>query len=254
MRTEILVNGRVLSIQDAHGTVTDDFDYPWVCVKGEQKAWHYRIPPSMKHTQDEYDELLEHIKMSEWHEEIQKMLQKMYPEGQLEYYEARIDRRADFMIPSRVFEVQYSDTSEDVLLGRTEDWNSIGYSVTWIVHTDLLRPIKYQPSNIWHGESIHTVAFPTKTLCKWFKPLELDAVVMTPQPLFLWGGHGTDRHDRPRLLIKKDANRYQEYVGEEYLYRFYDVEYKEEYRNYTVHGGVTDSWVHAFNAGGNRMY
>ena len=251
MRTQILVDGQVLSIEDAHGTVTDDFGYPWVCVKGEQKAWHYRVPPTMNHTQQEYDELLEQARvraeMSKWHKKMQQMMTKGYPSGKLEYYRPEIDRRADFMLGNRVWEFQYSDLAEDVIVGRTEDWNSLHFGVTWVLPTDLLSPIKYQPGIIWHGESISTADFPTKTLCKWFKPLELNAVVMSVQPLFQWGGH-------QRTSIRKDAKNFIPKTGEDALYRFYDASYNKQYKNYTVLGGVTFNWLPAFKAGRGRMY
>jgi len=258
MRTQILVDGQVLSIEDAHGTVTDDFGYSWVCVKGEEKAWHYRVPPTMSHTQQEYDEFLEQVRvqaqMSKWHKEMQQMMIKGYPNGKLEYYRPEIDRRADFMLGTRVWEFQYSDLTEDVIVGRTEDWNSLDFDVTWVLHTDLLSPIKYQPRLMWHGESISTANFPTKTLCKWFKPLELNAVVMSVQPLFQWGGHGTDRYDRPGLRIRSDAKDFIPKTGEDALYRFYNVSYNKEYKSYIVLGGVTFNWVHAFKAERGRMY
>lgn len=254
MRTQILVSGEVLSIQDAHGTVVDDFGYSWVCVKGEEKAWHFRVPPRMGHTQEEYDKFLEKAEMSAWHKDIQKMLQKMYPAGELEYFDSRIDRRADFKTGNRVFEVQYSDVNEDVILGKTRDWNSLGIHVTWILHTNLLSPVKYQPHTIWHGEQISTANFPTKTLCKWFKPLELNAVVMSVQPLFEWGGYRENSYGHPGITLRKDTRDYIENTGESALYRFYDAKYNEEYKNYTVSGGVTFNWAHAFNARGGRMY
>ena len=258
MRTEILVEGQVLSIEDAHGTVADDFGYSWVCVKGTQKAWHYRVPPTMGHTQQEYDELLEQVridaKMSEWHKEMQHMMTVIYPHGELEYYRSEIDRRADYRVGNRVWEFQYTDTDEDVIVGRTKDWTSLGFDVTWVLHTNLLSPIKYQPHIMWHGESISTANFPTKTLCKWFKPLELGAIVISVQPLFKWGGHGTDKYGYPGLDIRKDARDFVPRTGEDAIYRFYDAVYNKQRKNYIISGGVTFNWNSAFDAGHRRMY
>lgn len=253
MRTEVLTSGGALKIEDAHGTIVDDFGYSWVSVKGSQKAWHFRVPPNMRHTQEDYDRELAQAKytsqMSQWHIDTQNMLQKIWPEGIKEY---SIDgtRRADFLAQGfqighydslykeekTVFEAQYSDMSDDEPYERTKYWSEQGYMVTWILAPHILDEIKYYPKRIWHGESIHTANFPIKNLNKWLAPLQFPGTaILTTLPLFEWGFDAD---------IKKDARDYLGKEGEPCIYRFYKADYNEKYKNWTVLGGCTFNWYH----------
>ena len=250
MRTAILTNGQALHIEDANGTVLDDFGYSWVSVKGKQKAWHFRTPPNMKHTNEEYDKRLERAeldnRMSQWHIDTQDMLQKIWPEGIQEF---SIDRTriADFKTGYRVFEAQYSNMSDSEPYERTKYWSEQGYEVTWILAAHILDEPKYEPKYAWHGEAFETANFSIKNLNKWLKPLEIKGTrVLAILPLFQWGNN---------IKIKKQIEKGYDFeeVGEECIYRFYDAKYNEKYKNWMVYGGCTFEWRHALEAK-FRMY
>jgi hypothetical protein len=240
MRQEILTNGQVLNIKDAHGTVIDDFGYSWVSVKGEQKAWHFRTPPYMGHTQKEYEEELIRAefnnKMSKWHIDTQNMLQKIWKNGQREFSLDRT-RIADFREGQRVFEAQYSNMEDDEPYERTKYWSEKGYDVTWILAPHILNEYKFYPNIIWHGEHFNTANFTIKNLYKWLKPLEFSGTtIITTLPLFRWG-HKID--------VRKDAKDHIKNKGKPCIYRFYGTQYNLKYKNWTVFGGCTYNWLHA---------
>ena len=250
MRTAVLANGQALQIEDASGTVIDDFGYAWVSVKGEQKAWHFRVPPNMRHTLEEYEKELAQVEynnqMSQWHIDTQNMLQKLWPKG-VQEFSLDGSRRADFMIGNRIFEAQYSDMSDDEPYDRTSYWALKGYDVTWILAPHILNQLKYAPRHSWHGEAFSTANFSIKNLNKWLKPLEIkDTVVLTTLPLFEWGLN---------VEVRKDARDHQDREGEPCIYRFYNAEYNEKYKNWKVYGGCTYNWYRALvKVQAGRMY
>ena len=245
MRTTILVKGDVLPIENAHGTVRDDFGYDWVSVKGEYNRWHYRTPANMDYTQEEYDKEIARVqsknKMSQWHIETQDMLQKMWPEGQKEFYSLDKSRITDFKAGSRVFEAQYSNMSDDEPYERTEYWSEQGYYVTWILAPHILNEYKYEPKYMWHGDQFDTANFPVKNLNKWLRPLEVPGTaIITTLPLFEWG---------ILVDVKQDARDEQINTGNPGIYRFHKAEYNSKFKNWLISGGCTYNWLKALIGG-----
>ncbi|MEK9894897.1 MAG: competence protein CoiA family protein [Burkholderiaceae bacterium] len=233
MITEIIVNGDLLHIEDASGIVMDDFGNRWVSVQGEIKSWHFRVPPNMREKIDEYNKEVERLKeekkMSEWHINTQNMLQKIFPKGQQEFTLG--NRRADFVVENRVFEVQYSDMPDDELYNRTKDWREQKYYVTWILAPHILNQAKYEPARIWHGGGRENTRadFPVAHLWKWLKPLEFSYTdIITTLPLFEWGGN---------ISIKWMEGFSDWFTGEPCIYRFYGKRYDSKYGNYIIQGG-----------------
>lgn len=71
-----------------------------------------------------------------FHLETQLAIQKAAPEAILEFSFPSISRIADVFWPSKkiVFEVQCSSISYEEIRKRTEDYNSLGLQIVWILH------------------------------------------------------------------------------------------------------------------------
>tara|TARA_E500000331_G_scaffold257223_1_gene247942 strand:- start:2456 stop:3256 length:801 start_codon:yes stop_codon:yes gene_type:complete len=258
MLTTILVKGEPLHISDANCKQFDDLGNEWIPVKGPIKAHHYRVPAGL-FDEIKAREVEEAAQMSVWHRKVQTGLQRLYPRGQQEFYGPGNERRADFKCGTRVFEVQYSEMSEDEPKERTDYWNEHGYKVTWILHHRLIE--KYSPARMWHGEDFATANGYYKTLPRWFKPLiEWGNNIIFQLETYTFG---YDVQKKKQLITSwrwddiKNVSTDLKYEHEEQLciYYFYRAKYNEKYNNYTIFGGCSKTLMHALVHGdGHRLY
>ena len=86
-----------------------------------------------------------HAKKGLIHLNLQKKLEQLLPGAILEKRFPSIDRVADVYFAGTVYEIQYSPMSQEEAKARTQDYESLGLDIVWILHDNTYNKGRLSP-------------------------------------------------------------------------------------------------------------